>query len=240
MPFIPFFTLALLQSAKSLVIWLTIQAWVPSLLSRVRLFVISWTVAHQAPLSMGLSRQEYQSGLPFPPPGVLPDLGIKPVSSASSALAGRLFTSKCHQILYIPLISLWHISISYVLVCLLVCVYVGLLMYIHKFLHCLILFLCCAGRGVCTLTKLTVPFSNFGDLLFLSCYLVNHRQVVKPTRSLMMAKILCFQGYIYIFQSVFFAFFPKILDFSMVIWLLTWLALYLRFICNYSSDLMCR
>ena len=41
-----------------------------------------WTVAHQAPLSMGFSRQEYWSGLPFPPPGDLPDPGIKLLSPA--------------------------------------------------------------------------------------------------------------------------------------------------------------
>ena len=43
-------------------------------LSRVQLFATSWIVAHQAPLSMGFSRQEYGSGLPFPPPGDLPNL----------------------------------------------------------------------------------------------------------------------------------------------------------------------
>ena len=42
----------------------------------------SWSVAHHAPLSMGFSRQEYWSGLPFPPPGDLLDPGIKPGSSA--------------------------------------------------------------------------------------------------------------------------------------------------------------
>ena len=47
-------------------------------LSRVRLFVTVWTVAHQAPQSMGFSRQGYWSGLPFPSPGDLPDPGIKP------------------------------------------------------------------------------------------------------------------------------------------------------------------
>ena len=41
--------------------------------SRVRLFETPWTVAHQAPLPMGFSRQEYWNGLPFPPPGHLPD-----------------------------------------------------------------------------------------------------------------------------------------------------------------------
>ena len=48
-------------------------------LSHVRLFATPWTVAYQAPLSMGFSRQEYWSGLPFPSPGDLPDPGNKPV-----------------------------------------------------------------------------------------------------------------------------------------------------------------
>ena len=52
------------------------------LLSRVRLFATPWTVAYQAPLSMGFSRQEYWSGLPFPSPGDLPNLGIEPGSPA--------------------------------------------------------------------------------------------------------------------------------------------------------------
>ena len=51
-------------------------------LSRVQLFATPWTVAHQAPLSVGFSRQDYWSGLPFPPPGDLPDPGIEPVSPA--------------------------------------------------------------------------------------------------------------------------------------------------------------
>ena len=48
--------------------------------SHVRLYVTSWTVAHQAPLSMGFSRQEYWSGFPCPPPGDCPDPGIEPMS----------------------------------------------------------------------------------------------------------------------------------------------------------------
>ena len=47
--------------------------------SRVRLFAVPWTVAHQAPLSVGFSRQEYWSGLPCPLPKDLPDLGIEPM-----------------------------------------------------------------------------------------------------------------------------------------------------------------
>ena len=54
-------------------------------LSRVRLVATPWTVAHQAPPSMGFSRQEYWSGLPFPSPGDLPDSGIEPGSPALQA-----------------------------------------------------------------------------------------------------------------------------------------------------------
>ena len=73
-----------------------------------------WTVARQAPLSMGFSRQEYWSGLSFPSPGGLPDPGIEPEFPVSPALACGLFTSRevqphdyaalismhCRQILY--------------------------------------------------------------------------------------------------------------------------------------------
>ena len=54
-------------------------------LSRVRLFATPWTVAYQAPWSMELSRQEYRSGLPFPPPEDLPNPGIEPGSPALRA-----------------------------------------------------------------------------------------------------------------------------------------------------------
>ena len=56
------------------------------LLSHVQLFATLWTVAFQAPLSMGFSRQEYCSGLLCPPPGNLPDPGIEPTSPVSPAL----------------------------------------------------------------------------------------------------------------------------------------------------------
>ena len=54
-------------------------------LSRVQLFATPWTVAYQAPPSMGFSWQEYWSGLPFPSPGDLPDPGIEPGSPALQA-----------------------------------------------------------------------------------------------------------------------------------------------------------
>ena len=61
--------------------------------SHVQLCATLWTVAHQAPLSMGFSRQEYWRGLPCPPPGDLPDPGIEPTSLMSYALAGRFFAT---------------------------------------------------------------------------------------------------------------------------------------------------
>ena len=62
-----------------------------SCFSCVRIFAALWTVAHQAPLSMGFSRQEYWRGLPCPPPGDLPNPGIEPTSPA--LLGGFYITS---------------------------------------------------------------------------------------------------------------------------------------------------
>ena len=61
--------------------------------NHIQLFVTLWTVALQAPMSMGFSRQEYWSGLPRPPPGDLPDPGTEPKSPASPALAAGFFTT---------------------------------------------------------------------------------------------------------------------------------------------------
>ena len=61
------------------------------MLSPVQLSVTSWTVAHQAPLSMEFSSQEYWSAFPFPLPGDLPDPGIE---TMSPALEGRFFTTE--------------------------------------------------------------------------------------------------------------------------------------------------
>ena len=61
--------------------------------SGVRLFVTLWTAVRQAPLSMGFSRQVYWSGVPFPPPGDLPDPGMEPVSLMSPALESGFFTT---------------------------------------------------------------------------------------------------------------------------------------------------
>ena len=63
------------------------------LLSCVQLFAISWTVALQAPLSMGFPRQEYWSGLPIPPPGDLLNSGIESAALGATALAGGFFTT---------------------------------------------------------------------------------------------------------------------------------------------------
>ena len=70
--------------------------------SHVQLFATLWTVACQAPLSMGFSRQEYWSGLPYPPPGDLLNSGTEPAALMSPALAGGLFnTSATWQAFFI-------------------------------------------------------------------------------------------------------------------------------------------
>ena len=63
-------------------------------LSRVRLSATTWTVAHQAPLSMGFSRQESWSGLPCPSPEDLPNLVLKFMSVCVSCIVGRFFTHR--------------------------------------------------------------------------------------------------------------------------------------------------
>ena len=72
-----------------------------------------WTVALQAPLSMGFSRQEYWSGLPCPPPGDLPHPGIEPVSLMSPTLADGFFNTNAAWEAPIPLtclyISSWYL-----------------------------------------------------------------------------------------------------------------------------------
>ena len=64
-----------------------------SCFSRAQLFATVRTIAHQAPLSMAFSRQEYWSGMPFSSPGDLPDPGIEPESFTFPALAGKFFTT---------------------------------------------------------------------------------------------------------------------------------------------------
>ena len=70
-----------------------IRACVLRQFSCVRFFVTLWTVPHQAPLSMGFPRREYWSGLPFPSPGNLSDVGIKPTSL--NICIGRLVLYTC-------------------------------------------------------------------------------------------------------------------------------------------------
>ena len=84
--------------------------------SRVQLFAIPWTTARQVPLSLGFSRQEYWSGLPFPTPGDLPDPGIEPGSPALQAdslltklwgkpsghvILSKYFKSECFQFCFL-------------------------------------------------------------------------------------------------------------------------------------------
>ena len=83
---IMFYKNSILNIHENFIICLKVKSKVKvKLLSRVQLFSTPWTVAYQAPLSMGFSRQRYRSGLPFPSPGDLPNPGIEPGSPALQA-----------------------------------------------------------------------------------------------------------------------------------------------------------
>ena len=79
------------QNDNRLITVLIIKSYIMLVLSCVWLSVTPWAVAHQAPLSMGFSRQEYWTGLPFPPPGDLPNSGMEPLSPA---LEGKFFPTE--------------------------------------------------------------------------------------------------------------------------------------------------
>ena len=76
-------------------------------LSHIRLSAATWTVAHQAPLSMGLSRQGYWSGLPCPSPRDLPEPGVEPPCLSSLALSGRFFTTSATSVEF-SMNSIWN------------------------------------------------------------------------------------------------------------------------------------
>ena len=81
----------------SLAVFTLVSAWSCdscAVLSGVWLFETPWTVARQAPLSMGFPWQEYRSGLPCPPPGDLPDPGIKPSFDCLQCMRCRFFTAE--------------------------------------------------------------------------------------------------------------------------------------------------
>ena len=83
-----------------------VGVWVLSRFSNFRLSAIPWTIACQAPLSVGFFRQEYWNGLPCPLPGDLPDPELKPLSLTSPELAGGFFTTwEALIILYVAIIS---------------------------------------------------------------------------------------------------------------------------------------
>ena len=88
------------NSQKSYALWVCLQVYfepcVLSHFSHVWLFATPWTVACQAPLSMGFSRQEYWSGLPFLPPGDLPYPEIEPASLTSICIGRWVLYHWCH------------------------------------------------------------------------------------------------------------------------------------------------
>ena len=102
---------------------------------RVQLFATLWTVAHQAHLSMGFYKSEYWSGLPWPPPGDLPNPGIELVSLMSPAMSDEPFTtSTTWEVIYLSIYTHTHTYIhvnKYTNLCIICDIYVHT--YIHKY-----------------------------------------------------------------------------------------------------------
>ena len=112
------------KTKKLLRLWRGTEKVSKSSVAFLLVFLYSWVLAQSlshvwlcdptncnppgSPLSMGFSRQEYWSGLPFPTPGDLPDSGIEPVSLASPALAGRFFTTVPPEKYYLTIIYCVH------------------------------------------------------------------------------------------------------------------------------------
>ena len=111
-PFILFFSNFVLQSFLHihLIHILFVSMHIQSL-TYVWLFATPWTVANQTCLSIGLSRQEYWSGLPFLSPGDLPDPGIKPLSPVSPSLADGFFWATW-EVYFV-----WVISKNFIFIC---------------------------------------------------------------------------------------------------------------------------
>ena len=123
--------------------------------SCVQLCATLWILACQAPLSMGFSRQEYWNGLPFPPPGDLADLGIKPASLLSNLHWQLGLYYWCHLGVY-----------AHMCMCVNVCVYIYKIMHIHTIIKyvCVYMYVYMCQLGLC---KLLCILSESDSLLFM-------------------------------------------------------------------------
>ena len=138
-------------------------------LSRVQLFVTPWTVAHQAPPSLGFSRQEYWSGLPFPSPGDLSDPGIKP---RSPALQADALTSeppgKPYKLLYLLYMKKLSLNINLVFRSNLSDLFI--LFFVYSYFFFTLLFISVFQVNICNIrnndhTRLFIP-----KVYFLLCF----------------------------------------------------------------------
>ena len=121
-----------------------------------------WIVPRQAPLSIGFSRQEYWSGLPFPSPGTIPDPGIQPESLMSPTLAGGFFTT----------IAAWEATQFYIYTYIYVFIYLSPLLYRH---------LCMTFSGILRKDK----YAHFTDeCIWSSLFLLFLQAFSRPVSSL--------------------------------------------------------
>ena len=133
-------------------------------------FITPWTVAHQAPLSTGFSKQEHWNGLPFPPPGDLPDPGIEPVSPAlpvdSLPLSHLLSDNSKGLLTSVQLPPPWDafILITYSLIPLIVSIS-------HSIIYTILyLFLCLSTKILRLWSSRTMPFLSLeSPKMFMEC-----------------------------------------------------------------------
>ena len=137
-------------------LYIYMHACVLSHFSYVPVFATLWTIAHQAPLSMRSSNQEYWSGLPCPPPGNPPDTRIKPMSPSAPAL----------QVDSIPL---RHQGSPHVYTCMYICTPICVFMYVllkYLNMHTYLCVWVCIFRSLCSQYHLFFPSSLLSHILF--------------------------------------------------------------------------
>ena len=141
-------------------------------LSSVQLFVTLWTITRQASLAMGLSRQEYWSGLPFPPPGDLPNPGIEP---RSPALQAHSLPTESHGK---PSLCRTSMQISHNYICIYMNTYIHL--YLSTPIPALYMSPCVRAPFFCSSSSLLLVIYSTHDRIYVSILL---SQFVSPSPS---------------------------------------------------------
>jgi len=141
-------------------------------LSSVQFFVTVWTITRQASLAMGLSRQEYWSGLPFPPPGDLPNPGIEP---RSPALQAHSLPTESHGK---PSLCRTSMQISHNYICIYMNTYIHL--YLSTPIPALYMSPCIRAPFFCSSSSLLLVIYSTHDRIYVSNYFLSLSHPLLP------------------------------------------------------------